>query len=339
MRRPVPGFSERGITMKLPRRQFLILMAGVAAVPAVSRIARTQVFSARPVRLLVGYAGGGPADTIARLVGQALSERLGQPFVVENRPGAGSNIAADAGAKAAADGHTLLLATAANAINATLYNDLKYDFSRDFAPVATLAREPLVMAVSVSGPANTLTEFIAYSKANPGTIIMASAGNGSASHVSGELFKMLAGIDMVHVPYRGAAPALTDLIGGRVDIYFSPMSGVIEYIRTSKVLGLAVTTVSRSDALPDLPSASEIVPTYEASQWYGLTAPKNTPREVVNRLGSEVNAVLADSKFKQRLTDLGQAPFAGSPADFQKLIVEETEKWAKVIRFSGAKPE
>jgi tripartite-type tricarboxylate transporter receptor subunit TctC len=325
--------------MKLRRRQFLILMAGAAAVPEVSRIARAQVYPARPVRLLVGYAAGGPADTIARLVGQALSERLGQPFVVENRPGAGSNIAADAGAKAAADGHTLLLATAANAINATLYNDLKYDFSRDLTPVATLAQEPLVMAVSVSGPAKTLSEFIAYGKANPGKITMASAGNGTASHVSGELFKMLAGIDMVHVPYRGATPAISDLFGGRVDIYFSPLSGAIEYVRTGKLGALAVTTVSRSEGLPNLPSASEIVPTYEASQWYGLVGPKNTPGEIVNKLNFELNAILAEPKFKQRLTDLGQAPFAGSPADFQKLIVEETEKWAKVVRFSGAKPD
>jgi tripartite-type tricarboxylate transporter receptor subunit TctC len=325
--------------MRLLRRQFLGLVAGAAALPPLSRIARAQVYPARPVRLLVGYAAGGPADTNARLVGQALSERLGQPFVVENRPGAGSNIAADAGAKAAPDGYTLLLATAANAINATLYKDLKYDFSRDFAPVATLAREPLVMAVSLSGPAKTLPEFIAYGKANPGKITMASAGNGTASHVSGELFKMLAGIDMVHVPYRGATPALTDLLGGRVDIYFSPMSGAIEYIRTGKLGALAVTTSIRSEGLPNLPSASEIVPMYEASQWYGLSAPKNTPREVISKLNSEVNAVLVEPKFKQRVTDLGEATFAGSPADFEKLIIEEIEKWAKVVSFSGAKPD
>src|SRR5215831_1729860 len=325
--------------MRRPRRQFLHLVAGAAALPALSRIASAQVYPARPVRLLVGYAAGGPGDTIARLVGNALSERLGQPFVVENRPGAGSNIAADAAAKAAPDGYTLLLATAANAINATLYGDLKYDFARDFTPVATLAREPLVMVVSLSGPAKTLPEFIAYAKANPGKITMASAGSGTASQVSGELFKMLAGINMVHVPYRGAAPALTDLLGGRVDIYFSPMSGAIEYIRTGKLRALAVTTINRSETLPELPSASEIVATYEASQWYGLAAPRNTPGEIVTKLGSEINAVLADPKFKQRLADLGATTFAGSPADFEKLIVEETEKWAKVIRMSGAKPD
>jgi tripartite-type tricarboxylate transporter receptor subunit TctC len=315
------------------------MIAGAAALPALPRIANAQAYPARPVRVLVGYAPGGPTDTIARLVGQALSERLGEPFVIENRPGAGSNIAADAAAKAAPDGYTLLLATAANAINTTLYNDLKYDFSRDFAPVATLTREPLIMAVSPSGPARTLPEFIAYGKANPGKITMASAGNGTASHVAGELFKMLAGIDMVHVPYRGAAPALTDIFGGRVDIYFSPMSGAIEYIRAGKLRGLAITTVNRSDGLPALPSVSEVVPTYAASQWYGLMAPKNTPREVIIKLNSEVNAILAEPKFKQRVTDMGSATLAGSPADFEKLVVEETEKWAKVVKFSGAKPD
>jgi tripartite-type tricarboxylate transporter receptor subunit TctC len=325
--------------MRLPRRQFLHLVAGVAALPTLPRGASAQAYPARPVRVLVGYAPGGPTDTIARLVGQALSERLGQPFVIENRPGAGSNIATDAAVKAAPDGYTLLLATAANAINTTLYNDLKYDFSRDFAPVATLTREPLIMAASPSGPARTLPEFIAYGKANPGKITMASAGNGTASHVAGELFKMLAGVDMVHVPYRGAAPALTDIFGGRVDIYFSPMSGAIEYIRAGKVLGLAVTTVTRSDGLPAVPSVSEVVPTYEASQWYGLMAPKNTPREVIIKLNSEVNATLAEPKFKQRVTDMGSATLAGSPADFEKLVVEETEKWAKVVKFSGAKPD
>jgi tripartite-type tricarboxylate transporter receptor subunit TctC len=325
--------------MRLPRRQFLHLVAGAAALPTLPRTAGAQSYPARPARVLVGYAPGGPADTIARLIGQALLERLGQPFVIENRPGAGSNIAADAVAKAASDGYTLLLATAANTINTTLYTDLKYDFSRDFAPVATLTREPLIMAVSPSGPAKTLPEFIAYGKGNPGKITMASAGNGTASHVSGELFKMLAGVDMVHVPYRGAAPALTDIFGGRVDIYFSPMSGVTEYIRAGKLRGLAITTVNRSDGLPEVPSVSEVIPTYEASQWYGLMAPKNSPRELINKLNSEINATLAEPKFKQRVTDLGSATFAGSPADFEKLIVEETEKWAKVVKFSGAKPD
>ncbi|PWT88412.1 MAG: MFS transporter [Proteobacteria bacterium] len=325
--------------MRIPRRQFLHLIAGVAALPALARTARAQVYPARPVRVLVGYAPGGPADTIARLISQALSERFGQPFVVENRPGAGSNIAADAASKAAPDGYTLLLATAANAINTTLYNDLKYDFSRDFAPVATLTREPLIMAVSPSGLSKTLPEFIAYGKAHPGKITMASAGNGTASHVSGELFKMLAGVDMVHVPYRGAAPALTDVFAGRVDIYFSPMSGVTEHIRAGKLRALAITTVNRSEGLPDVPSASEVVPAYEASQWYGLTVPKNTSRDLVSKLNAEINAILAESKFKQRVTDLGSATFATSPPDFEKLIIEETEKWAKVVKFSGAKPD
>jgi tripartite-type tricarboxylate transporter receptor subunit TctC len=325
--------------MRLPRRKFLHFVTGAAALPALAWIARAQVYPARAVRVLVGYAPGGPADTIARLIGQALSERLGQPFVIENRPGAGSNIAADAAAKAAADGYTFLLATAANAINATLYSDLKYDFSRDFAPVATLTREPLIMAVSPSGPATTLPEFIAYGKANPGKIIMASAGNGTASHVSGELSKMLAGIDMIHVPYRGAAPALTDIFGGRVDIYFSPMSGVTEYIRAGKVRALAITTSPRSEILPDVPSVSEVVPTYEASQWYGLTAPKNTPRELVRKLNSEVNAILAEPKFKQRVTDLGSTTLSDSPADFGKFIAAETKKWPKVVKFAGVKAD
>jgi tripartite-type tricarboxylate transporter receptor subunit TctC len=333
------GFGEKRCTMNFVRRQFLHLMAGVAASSTVARIAKAEAYPARPVRLLVGYAAGGPGDTIARLVGQALSERLGQPVIIENRPGAGSTIAADAGSKAAPDGYTLLLATAANTINATLYNDLKYDFSRDFAPVATLAREPLVMVISLSGPAKTLGAFITYGRSHPGKITMASAGNGTASHVSGELFKMLTGINMVHVPYRGAAPALTDLIAGLVDVYFSPLSGAIEYVRTGKLRALAITTLNRSEGLPDLPSVSEIVPTYEASQWYGLMAPKNTPSEVVNKLNAEINAVLFEPKFRQRLTDLGQTTFAGSPADLEKLIVDETGKWAKVIRFSGAKPD
>ncbi len=325
--------------MKLPRRQFLHMVAGASALPTISRIARAQTYPTRPVRLLVGYAAGGPADTIARLVAQALSEQLGQPFVVENRPGAGSNIAADATAKAIPDGYTLLVATAANAINATLYNDLKYDFYRDFTPVAMLAREPLVAAVSLSSPSKTLPEFIAYAKSNPGKITMASAGNGTASHVSGELFKMLAGIDMVHVPYRGASPALTDLLGGRVDIYFSPLSGAIEYIRDGKLRALAVTTINRYEGLPDVPPASEIVSMYESSQWYGLSAPKNTPGEVVTKLNIEVNAVLGERKFTQRVTGLGLTTFTGTPANFEKFIIEETEKWAKVVRFSGAKAD
>jgi tripartite-type tricarboxylate transporter receptor subunit TctC len=331
--------SRKGITMILPRRNFLGLAVGAAALPALARIARAQAYPSRPVRLLIGYAAGGPADTLARLLGQALSERLGQPIVVENRAGAGSNIAADAVAKSPPDGYTLLMATAANAINATLYTDLKYDLSRDFTAITTLAREPLIMVVPLSGPAKTLPEFIAYGKANPGKLAIASAGSGTASHVSGELFKMVTGVDMVHVPYRGAAPVLTDLLSGRVDIYFSPLSGAIEYVRTGRLGALAVTTLNRSEALPNLPAASETVPMYEASQWYGLMGPRDTPAEVVNKINTEVNTILAEPKFKQRLTDLGLITFGGSPADFQKLIVAETEKWAKVIKFSGAKPD
>lgn len=296
-------------------------------------------YPTRPVRVVVGYAAGGPADTIARLIGQSLSERLGQPFVVENRPGAGSNIAADAVARADADGYTLLLATAANTINAALYHNLKYEFSRDFVHVATLAREPLIVTAALSVPAATVPELIAHAKANAGRITMASGGTGTVSHVSGELFKMLAGIDMVHVPYRGATPALADLLGGRVDIFFSPMSGTIEYIRAGKLRALAITTTNRSEGLPDLPTASEFVPAYEASQWYGLAVPKNTPSEIVDKLNSAVNAVLAEPKFKQRLTDVGEVTLARSPVEFEKLIVEETEKWAKVVKFSGARPD
>lgn len=317
----------------------MYLVAGAAALPSLGRLAVAQDYPVRPVRLLIGYPAGGPGDTMGRLIGQALSEHLRQSFVIENRPGASSNIAADAAAKAPADGYTLLLATAANAINTTLYTDLKYDFSRDFAPIATVSREPLIITVSPAFPARTLREFIAYAKANPGKVTMASAGTGTASHVSGELFKMLAGIDMVHVPYRGAAPALIDVLGGRVDVYFSPMSGVIQDIRAGKLRALAITTVTRSELLPDVPSASEIVAGYEASQWYGLTAPIHTPGEVVSKLNAEVNAILAEPNFKHRMSDLGSTTFSSTPAEFGKLIEDETEKWAKVIRFSGVKPD
>jgi tripartite-type tricarboxylate transporter receptor subunit TctC len=301
--------------------------------------ARAADFPMRPVRVLVGYAAGGPADTIARLVGQSLSERFHQPFIIENRPGAGSNIAAEAVAKSAPDGYTLLLTTAANAINATLYEKLNFDFARDFAPVATLSREPLVMAESLSIPAKTVPEFIAYAKGNPGKMTMASAGNGTASHVSGELFKMLTGINMTHVPYRGAAPALTDLLAARMDIYFSPMSGVIEHIRAGKLCALAVTTNNHSEALPDIPSVNESVSGYESSQWYGLAVPKNTPADIVDKLNKEINAALADPKMKARIADLGSTVLAGSTVEFGKLIADETEKWAKVVKFSGLKPE
>jgi len=314
-------------------------VAGTAAVPAVSRIARAQAYPSRPVRVIVGFAAGGSADIIARLMGHWLSERLGQQFIIENRPGAGTNIATAAVAEATPDGYTLLLVTAANFINATLYENLNFNFIRDIAPVASLSREPSVMVVNPSVPANTVLEFIAYAKANPGKITMASGGNGAPSHVSGELFKMLTGANMVHVPYRGAGPALTDLLGGQVQVYFTPMSAAIEYIRGDKLRALAVTTAERSKALADIPTVNEFVPGYEASQWYGIGAPQNTSAEIVAKLNREINAGLADPKLKARLADMGETELGGSPAEFGKLIARETEKWAKVVKFSGAKAD
>ena len=321
------------------RRQFLHLAAGAAALPAVSRIARAQTYPTRPVRIIVGFPPGGAADIAARLMGQWLSERLGQPFVIENRPGAGSNIATEAVVRAPADGYTLLLVSTSNAINATLYDKLNFNFIRDIAPVAGIIRVPHVMEVNPSVPAKTVPEFIAYAKANPGKINMASAGIGAAPHVSGELFKMMTGVDMVHVPYRGAAPALTDLLGGQVQVMFDTMPSSIEYIRAGKLRALAVTTATRSEALPDIPTVGDFVPGYEASAWYGVGAPKNTPAEIVDKLNKEINAGLADPKMKARLADLGGTVLAGSPADFGKLIADETEKWAKVVKFAGIKPE
>lgn len=324
--------------MKLLRRQFLHLAAGAAALPAVSRIARAQTYPTRPVRIIVGLAAGGGVDILARLIGQWLSERLGQPFVIENRPGAGSNIGTEAVVKALPDGYTLLLANAANAINATLYEKLNFNFLRDIAPVAGLTRVPNIMVVNQSLPAKTVLEFIAYAKANPDKISMGSAGTGSTPHVAGELFKMMAGVNMVHVPYRGVAPALTDLLGGQVEVVFATMPSSIEYVRAGRLRPLAVTTATRSEVLPDIPTVAEFVPGYEASQWYGVGAPKNTPAEIVAKLNQEINAALADPKMKARLADLGGTVLAGSPSDFGKLIADETEKWAKVVKFSGAKP-
>ena len=281
------------------------------------------------------FAPGGGADIIARLIGQWLSERLGQPFIIENRPGAGSNIATEAVVHAPADGYTLLLVSPANAINATLYDKLNFNFIRDIAPVAGIIRVPNVMVVNPSVPAKTVPEFIAYAKANPGKLNMASAGIGTAPHVAGELFKMMAGVDMVHVPYRGDGPALTDLIGGQVQVMFAAMPSSIEYIRAGKLRALAVTTATRSEALPDIPTVGDFVPGYEASGWYGIGAPKNTPAEIIDKLNKEINAGLADPKIKARLADLGGTVLPGSPADFGKLIADETEKWAKVIKFAG----
>jgi tripartite-type tricarboxylate transporter receptor subunit TctC len=323
--------------MTLARRKFLRLAAGAAALPAAAQIAWAQTYPARPVRIIVGFAAGGAADIAARLMGQWLSERLGQPFVIENRLGAGGNIATEAVASASPDGYTLLLVNPGAAINVSLYDKLNYDFIRDIAPVAGIIRVANVMQVNPSVPANSVPEFIAYAKANPDRISMGSAGVGSSNHVSGELFKMLAGVRMVHVPYRGAAPALTDLIGGQVQVLFSAVTSSIETIKAGKVRALAVTTATRSEALPDLPTVAEFVPSYEASNWWGIGAPKSTPAEIVDKLNRDINAALADPRMKARLAELGGTMLSGSPADFGKLIADETEKWAKVVKFAGIK--
>ena len=325
--------------MKLPRRKFLHLALGAAALPAVSRFARAQTYPARPVRLIVGFPAGGGADTLARLTAQWLSERLGQPFIVENRPGANTNIATEAVVHAPADGHTLLLVGPSNATNATLFERLNFNFIRDIAPVAGIARVAFVLLVNPSLPAKTFLEFLAYAKANPAKVNMASSGSGTASHIAGELFKMMAGVNMLHVPYRGDVPAITDLLGGQVQVYFGTLSGSIEYIRTGKLRALAVTTATRSEMLPDVPTVGESVPGYEASTWSGVGAPKGTPIEIVDKLNNEINAALANPKFKARLADLGVTTLALTPADFGKLIAEETAKWAKVVKFSGVKAE
>jgi tripartite-type tricarboxylate transporter receptor subunit TctC len=324
--------------MKLPRRQFLQLAAG-AALPAVSRIARAQTYPAKPVRFIIGYTSGGSADITARLMGQWLSDRLGQPFIVESRPGAGSNIATEAVIRSSPDGYTILLAAPANAINATLYDKLNYNFLRDVAPVGGIIRFPNVMEVNPSVPAKTVPEFIAYAKANPGKINMASSGNGSTIHMSGELFKMMTGIDMVHVPYRGGAPALTDMLGGQVQVMFDNVPTSLEHIRSGNLRPLAVTTATRSEVLPDVPTVGDFVSGYESSAWYGVVVPKGTPAEIIDRLNREVNAGLADPKLKARFAELSAAVIPGSPADFGKLLVDETKKWAKVVKFSGAKAD
>jgi tripartite-type tricarboxylate transporter receptor subunit TctC len=323
--------------MKIPRRRFLHLVAGAAALPAMSRMARAETYPVRPVRWVVPQAPGGAADVSARLMGQWLSERLGQPFVIENRPGAGGNIGTEAVVTSPADGYTLLLAGSFNAINATLYDKLKFDFIRDIAPVAGIMRNPLIMEVNPSVSAKTVAEFITYAKANPGKLNMASAGNGSPQHMAGELFKMMAGVNMVHVPYRGSAALLTDLLRGEVHVAFDPMLSSIEHIRAGKLRALAVTTATRSEVLPDIPTVGESVPGYESFGWVGIGVPKKTPTEIIQKLNSEVNAGLADSKIKLRLAELGGTPLAGSSADFGKLITEQTERWAKVIRAANIK--
>ena len=325
--------------MKLRRRQFLHLAAGAAALPAMSRMAWAQTYPSRPVRIIVGYPAGGVSDIVARLLGQWLSERLGQQFIIENRAGGATNIATEAVVNAAPDGHTLLLATATNAINATLYEKLNFDFIRDVAPVASIVDAPLVMEVNLLIPAETVPEFIAYAKANPGKINMASAGTGTAPHVAGELFKMMAGVNMVHVPYRGSPPALTELLGGQVQVMFDPVASSIGYIKAGKLRPLAVTTARRLELLPGIPTVGEFLPGYEASTWQGLVAPKNTPTAVVDKLSKEINAALADPGIKARFAELGLTLLPGSPADFGKLIAADTEKWAKVVKFSGAKAD
>lgn len=316
------------------RRDFIMLVGAAAAWPLV---ARARTYPSRPVRIIVGYAAGGSNDIVARLIGQWLSERLGQPFIIENRPGAGTNIATEAAVTAAPDGYTLLMVNPANAINATLYKRLNFNFLRDIAPVASMIRQPLIMLVNPSVPARTVPEFIDYAKANPGKINMASGGNGSINHLTGELFKMMTGVNVSHVPYRGAGPALTDLIGGQVQLLFGGMASSIDHVRAGKLRALAVTTAKRAEALPDTPAVSEFVEGYEAYDWFGLGVPKGTSAEIVDILHNEVNAGLADPKLKARVADLGGTVLKASPADFGRLLAAETDKWAKVVNFAGIK--
>jgi tripartite-type tricarboxylate transporter receptor subunit TctC len=326
--------------MKLPhRRQFLHLAAGAAALSAASRIARAQAYPARPVRIIVPFAPGGVSDITARLIGQWLSERLGQQFVIDNRPGGGGNIGTEAVVRAPADGYTLLLVGAWNAINATLYDELSFNFIRDIAPVAGIMRVPSVMVVNPSVPAKTIPEFIAYAKANPGKVSYGSGGVGTSIHVASELFKMMAGIHMIHVPYRGGAPAMTDLMGGQIQVVFNPVPESMEHIKAGKLRPLAVTSATRSEALPDVPPVGDFVPGYEASALQGIGAPKETPAQIVDKLNKEINAGLTDPRLKARFADLGATVFVVSPADFGKFIADETEKWAKVIKFAGAKAD
>jgi tripartite-type tricarboxylate transporter receptor subunit TctC len=325
--------------MKFPRRRFLHLAGAAAGACVLPRVAHAIDYPTRPVRIIVAVAAGGGADIAARVIGQWLSERLGQQFIVENRPGGGTNIGTEMVARAPADGYTLLLVNLTHAINATLYEKLNYNFIRDIAPVAGIIGVSNVVEIHPSVPAKTIPEFTAYAKANPGKINMGSAGNGSSSHMAGELFKMMAGVNLVHVPYRGQGPAMTDLLGGQLQVIFATTPGTTEFVRIGKLHALAVTTATRAEALPEVPPLADFLPGYEASQWYGLGAPKNTPAEIVDRLNREVNAALVDPKMKARLAEFGGTVLPGSPADFGKLVAEETEKWAKVVKFSGARPE
>ena len=325
--------------MTFPRRKFLELAAGAAALPVLPRFANAQTYPSRPVRLVVGYPPGGPADIGSRLVAQALSDRLGQPFVVENRPGAGGNIGTEVVVKAAPDGCTLLNANIPHAINATLYNNLTFDFIRDIAGIALIYRQPLVLEVHPSLPVKTVPEFIAYAKANPGMINVASSGIGTPQHLALELFKRMAVVDLIHVPYRGSAPALTDMIGGQVQVMFDTVPSSIEYIKAGKLRARAAATATRLDVLPDIPIMADFLPGFEASSWQGLCAPKNTPVEIIDKLNAEINAALADRKINRQLEDLGLRVLSSSLSDFGRLIAESTEKWAKVVKFSGAKAD
>ena len=325
--------------MKLPRRNFMHLAAGAAGLLVVSRLARAQAYPTRPVRIVVGFPAGGSFDVVARLFGQWLSERLGQPFIVENRSGAGGNIGTEAVVNAQPDGYTLLLVNDTHAVNATLYEKLNFNFIRDIAPIASIASVPNVMQVNPAVPAQSVSEFIAYAKANPGKINMASGGNGTPAHVSGELFKIMTGVNMLHVPYRGGAPAIADLIGGQVQVMFPNIPHTIEILKSGKLRPLGVTTATRLEVLPEVPTVGETVPGYETIGWIGLGAPRRTSAELIGRLNSEIQRALDDPKIKARLTDLGVTRVSGSPADFGKLIADETEKWAKVIRAANIKPE
>jgi tripartite-type tricarboxylate transporter receptor subunit TctC len=325
--------------MIICRRRFLHLTTGAVAMPAVSRIAMAETYPSRPVHLIVFYAAGGGNDIIARLMGQWLSERLGQSFVIENRPGGGGNTGTEYVVRAAPDGYTLLLSSTANVVNSTLYNNLDFDFVRDIAPVASISYEPNIMVVNPSVPAKTIPEFIAYAKANPGKINFGSAGIGSSQHMSGELFKMMAGIDMTHIPFRGTAPALQNLLGGQIQLMYASMPATLEHVRSGRLVALGVTIPKRSDVLPDVPSISEFLPGFDAEVYYGICAPKDTPADVVERLNKEINAGLADPQFKGRLTELGSAVLPGSPADFGKFLANESEKWAKVVKFANIKAE
>jgi tripartite-type tricarboxylate transporter receptor subunit TctC len=325
--------------MTLRRRSFLYLAASAAVLPATSLVARAETYPVRPVRIISGFTAGGGVDITARLIGQWFSERLGQNFIVEDKPGAGGNVGTELVVSSPPDGYTLLLATVPNAVNATLYDNLKFNFIRDIAPVGGIIRVPMVMLVNPSVPAKTVSEFIAYAKANPDKVNMASAGNGSAPHMAGELFNYMAGIKMVHIPYRGQGPALTDLLGGQVQVLFATTPGTADYIKSGKLRALAVTTASRIEMLPDVPTVGDTVKGYEASQWYGIGAPKGTPSDIVDTLNKQINAALNDPKMKSRFTAIGGELLADSPADFGKLIGEETDKWAKVVKATGMKPQ